>query len=55
MEVDPAVVWHHGGLSKVPRRETFVEREGEGRAGEEVGPEGEDEKGGEGAQRGACE
>ena len=46
----------YGGLSKVPRRETFVERaKGEGGAGEEVGPEGEDEKGGEGAQRRACE
>ena len=28
---------------------------GEGGAGEEVSPEGEDEKGGEGAQRRACE
>ena len=28
---------------------------GEGGVGEEVGPEGEDEEGGEGAQRRACE
>ena len=46
----------YGGLSKVPRKEIFVWRaKGEGGAGEEVGPEGEDEKGGEGAQRRACE
>ena len=57
VEVDPTVVW---ALQRVVKgaSQGDLRRErakGEGGAGEELGPEGEDEKGGEGAQRQACE
>ena len=53
VEVDPAVVWTLLRAVKGASQGDFrgERAKGEGGAGEEVGPEGEDEKGGEGAQR----